>query len=84
MRREGSEPLPRQTPENKEKTGPRHGIDVVVHNYWIRHAQKQSGEIFNAGKTGISHSSISEGGATQAEMRGGGMEWTPYTRQTSQ
>lgn len=48
----------------------RRGNNVTIHNYWVRHTQKASGEIFNAAQSGISTSNISEGGATRAEERG--------------
>ena len=46
------------------------GIKVTVHDYWIRHTQKKSGDVFNAEKSGISLSNISPGGAERAESRG--------------
>ncbi len=48
----------------------KYGHDVTIHNYWIRHSQKASGEISNATKTGASTSNISEGGALRAQERG--------------
>ncbi len=53
-----------ETKENKR------GRNVTVHNYWIRHSQKASGEVFNKEATGISLSNISTGGAVRAEERG--------------
>jgi|GEM_PF-3324721 len=49
---------------------PKLGANVKVRNLFIRHSQKQSGEVFNASQTGVSTSSISEGGAQRAEAFG--------------
>lgn len=59
-------PKPREEDANEGKK------NVTIHNYWIRHTQKASGEVFNIAKTGISTSNISEGGARRAEERGKG------------
>lgn len=48
----------------------RFGADVVVRNYWIRHAQKMSGEIINVEKTSLSPSAISEHGVKSSKEYG--------------
>jgi broad specificity phosphatase PhoE len=48
----------------------KYGSNVTVHNYWIRHTQKQSAEVFNKDVTAISSSAISSGGAERAESYG--------------
>lgn len=54
----------------EQKDVKRFGAEVVIRNYWQRHAQKMSGEVFNTGKTGISTSAISPAGAEKAEALG--------------
>jgi len=44
--------------------------NVEVTNHWIRHAQKQSGDVCNASGDGISTSAISEKGASEATKLG--------------
>lgn len=46
------------------------GSNVNVRNFWIRHSQKQSGEVHNAEVTGLSTSSISKGGEERAAAYG--------------
>lgn len=46
------------------------GRNIKIHNYWIRHTQKASGEVFNQAGTGISASNISPGGAERARAKG--------------
>ena len=48
----------------------RYGRNVRVRNHWIRHAQKQSGEVFSTDKDGISKSSISEKGVESSQDHG--------------
>lgn len=48
----------------------RFGADVIVRNFWIRHAQKMSGEIIDAEKTSLSLSAISESGEDASEHYG--------------
>ncbi len=54
----------------KQPETERFGTSVTIRNYWQRHAQKMSGEVFNAGQTGISTSAISPSGAEKAETLG--------------
>ncbi len=42
------------------------GREVTIKNYWIRHAQKMSGEIVSSDQTGISTSSISPKGQEES------------------
>lgn len=46
------------------------GKNVLIRNFWTRHAQKKSGELMNQGGTGMSESSISAKGAERAYGRG--------------
>ena len=55
-----------ETSERKAKKG----RNVTIRNFWQRHAQKQSGEVFNTDKTGISTSAISKSGAERATNLG--------------
>lgn len=50
----------KEYPEQYER--PKFGANVVIRNYWIRHAQKMSGEIISQDKTSVSTSAISERG----------------------
>jgi hypothetical protein len=53
-------------PENESL----YGRNVKIRNFWQRHSQKQSGAVFNPEATGLSASSISEGGRQRAESLG--------------
>lgn len=57
-----------QTPESRGDK--ERGANVKVHNIWIRHAQKSSGEVFQEGDTAISASGITEQGAADAQDLG--------------
>lgn len=46
------------------------GSNVTIRNSWLRHAQKQSGEVFAAGATGLTTSAISEKGQRRASEFG--------------
>lgn len=46
------------------------GANIKIHNHWIRHTQKLSGEVFNTAVTGLSNSAISESGAERAKQHG--------------
>lgn len=61
----------------KEKI-PERGRSVTIHNYWIRHTQKASGEVFNKEATGISLSNISPGGVIRAQERGATIKASPH------
>lgn len=62
---ERERPYTIESPEGKK-----FGADVIVRNFWIRHAQKKSGEIASTEKNSISLSSISEQGAVTSEDYG--------------
>lgn len=53
------------------------GEDVTIRNFWVRHAQKKSGEVFNAAATGLSTSSISPKGAEMSQEFGATIEALP-------
>ncbi len=55
---------------NNPEIRPKYGANVTIRNFWQRHSQKQSGEVFNAQQTGLSTSSISEVGVKRAENLG--------------
>jgi|SRR3989344_920263 len=55
---------------SSETSGNKRGRNVVIRNFWQRHAQKMSGEILNVSKTSASTSSISPAGAEHAENLG--------------
>lgn len=55
-------------PEIYEKK--KFGADVKIRNFWIRHAQKMSGEIVNAEKTSLSYSTISPKGEKESKAYG--------------
>jgi len=54
----------------REAEPSRFGAGVKVHNRWIRHTQKQSGEVFNKDVSGISISAISQSGEERATKYG--------------
>lgn len=58
-----------QNYEDREKL--KYGANVIIHNFWQRHSQKQSAQVFNAEKTGISNFGISEAGVERAKVLGG-------------
>ena len=63
----------KETVYNQSKAQQRHprfGANVLVRNYWIRHAQKISGEITNTEGNAWSSSSISKHGAKSAKKYG--------------
>lgn len=50
-------------PENKEsQEKEKYGTNITIRNFWIRHAQKMSGEVMDIAGTAISSSSISPSG----------------------
>ncbi|MBI5530797.1 MAG: hypothetical protein HY918_04885 [Candidatus Doudnabacteria bacterium] len=55
---------------NFEKQENKRGTNVQIHNYWIRHSQKASGEVFNSAGNAISTSSLSPEGVKRAVTRG--------------
>lgn len=56
--------------ELEQKETPKFGANVDVRNFWIRHAQKVSGEVINAEQTNLSPSSISESGKIKSKEYG--------------
>lgn len=67
--------LGRTNPEgSQEDTGAPEelkGTNVILKSFWGRHAQKMSGEVTNAENSGLSSSSISPKGQTDAHLFGG-------------
>lgn len=57
-------------PHRNEEEKKHRGFNVLIRNRWQRHAQKQSGEVFNADKNGVSNSAISQAGAEKAYAQG--------------
>ncbi|QQR78092.1 MAG: hypothetical protein IPJ68_03330 [Candidatus Moraniibacteriota bacterium] len=54
-----------------EQRGPKKfGTGIVIRNFWVRHAQKTSGEIINAEMTSITSDLISEDGAEKSKQYG--------------
>ena len=64
------EPVSRQTEQSEQRESKDRGANVDIRNFWIRHAQKKSGEVTSAGGSAISTSSISESGAEGAKDYG--------------
>jgi hypothetical protein len=63
-------PQTEELSNERSEAAKKRGQNVTIHNYFIRHSQKASGEVFNADKTAISLSSISPAGAERAKKRG--------------
>lgn len=58
----------------EEKELPKYGANIELRNMWVRHSQKASGEVFAIEGSGISNSSISEGGHIKASEFGSDVE----------
>ncbi len=66
-----------ETPKNREIEQKENGTNVTIRNIWIRHAQKQSGEVANKEGTGMSTSSISKKGEKDAKAFGESIKAAP-------
>lgn len=63
--------MPEHLPNYEGREKLKYGANVIIHNFWQRHSQKQSAQVFNAEKTGISNFGISEAGVERAKVLGG-------------